>query len=208
MQNQNYNLILASASPRRHEILETAGLPHTVRVSHADESAVSYRVGEPEAYVMALAKLKGSVVPPQEHEVVLSADTVVYIPETGEVLGKPKDKGDAVRMFHLMSGKTHKVITGVHITHWLGHTRTFAETTEVEFRPLTEEEIEHYIESSKPYDKAGAYGIQEEACVFVRRIVGEYMNVVGLPVTAVYEALADLARETASADRGTAYPHG
>ncbi len=192
MKALQYKLVLASASPRRHEILDTAGLTHTVRVSHADESAVSYCLGEPEAYVMALAKLKGSVVVPGDGEVVLSADTVVYIPETGEVLGKPKDHDDALRMFHLMSGKVHKVITGVHLTDWLGHTRTFAATTEVEFRSLTEEEMEWYIETASPYDKAGAYGIQEEACVFVRRISGEYLNVVGLPVTAVYEALVSL----------------
>ncbi|MBR5446171.1 MAG: Maf family protein, partial [Clostridia bacterium] len=85
MKTMTYKLVLASASPRRHEILDLAGLPHSIRVSHADESSVSYRVGEPEAYVMALARLKGSVVPPAEGEVVLSADTVVYIPATGEV---------------------------------------------------------------------------------------------------------------------------
>ncbi len=189
MKELSYKLILASASPRRHEILETAGLPHTVRVSHVDESEIAYCVGEPEAYVMALARLKGSAVIPQEGEVVLSADTVVYVPETGEVLGKPKDFDDAMRMFRLMSGSTHKVITGVHIADWLGNTRTFAAVTEVTFRTLSETEIAAYIEQNAPYDKAGAYGIQEEACVFVREIRGEYLNVVGLPVTAVYEAL-------------------
>lgn len=185
-------LVLASGSPRRHEILDTAGLPHTVRVSHADESTVSYCVGKPEAYVMALAELKGSVVPPMDGEIVLSADTVVYIPATGEVLGKPKDHDDAVRMFHLMSGTTHKVITGVCLHDWTGQKKTFAATTEVTFRSLTEDEIEDYIETANPYDKAGAYGIQEKACVFVREIRGEYQNVVGLPVTAVYEALREM----------------
>lgn len=188
-------LVLASGSPRRHEILDTAGLTHTVRVSHADESTVSYCVGKPEEYVMALAELKGSVVPPQEGEIVLSADTVVYIPQTGEVLGKPKDHDDAVRMFHLMSGTTHKVITGVCLCDWTGKKITFAATTDVTFRPLDEDEIEHYIETAKPYDKAGAYGIQEEACVFVREIRGEYTNVVGLPITAVYEALRKMEDE-------------
>lgn len=188
-------LVLASGSPRRHEILDTAGLTHTVRVSHADESTVSYCVGKPEDYVMALAELKGSVVQPQEGEIVLSADTVVYIPQTGEVLGKPKDHDDAMRMFHLMSGTTHKVITGVCLCDWRGKKITFAATTDVTFRPLDDDEIEHYIETAKPYDKAGAYGIQEEACVFVREIRGEYTNVVGLPITAVYEALRKMEDE-------------
>lgn len=189
MERKNDKLVLASGSPRRHEILDTAGLAHSVRVSYADESEVSYCVGKPEAYVMALAELKGSVVPPQDGEVVLSADTIVYVPETKEVLGKPKDHDDAVRMFHLMSGKTHKVITGVCLRDWTGQKITFAATTDVTFRPLDEDEIEHYIQTANPYDKAGAYGIQEQACVFVREIRGEYCNVVGLPITAVYEAL-------------------
>ena len=195
MKSLPYRLVLASGSPRRHEILEIAEIPHTVRVSHADESAVSYCVGEPEAYVMALAELKGSVVPPEENEVVLSADTVVYIPQTGEVLGKPADYADAVRMFSLMEGKTHKVITGVSLHSWCGQKKTFAVTTEVTFRPLTREEIEDYIKRAQPYDKAGAYGIQEQACVFVRELKGEYYNVVGLPITAVYEALQEMEKE-------------
>lgn len=192
MNNMTYTLVLASASPRRHEILDLARIPHIIRVSHADESSVSYCVGKPEAYVMELAKLKGSAVPSGTGEVVLSADTVVYIPQTGEVLGKPKNHDDALRMFHLMSGRTHKVITGVHLADWTGQEKTFAVTTEVTFRNLTEEEIEAYIEIAQPYDKAGAYGIQEEACVFVRELRGEYYNVVGLPVTAVYEALREM----------------
>jgi len=195
MKSLPYRLVLASASPRRHEILEIAEIPHTVRVSQADESAVSYCVGEPEAYVMALAELKGSAVPPEENEVVLSADTVVYIPQTGEVLGKPKDRADALRMFSLMAGKTHQVITGVSLQSWCGQKRTFAVTTEVTFRPLEQAEIEDYIERAQPYDKAGAYGIQEQACVFVRELRGEYYNVVGLPVTAVYEALREMEKE-------------
>ena len=192
MKHTTYKLVLASGSPRRHEILDLAGMAHTVRVSHADEGTVSYCVGKPEAYVMALAELKGSVVPPMDGEVVLSADTVVYIPETGEVLGKPKDHDDAVRMFRLMSGKMHKVITGVCLKDWTGQMKCFAGTTEVYFRELDEEEIEDYIETSQPYDKAGAYGIQEQACVFVKELRGEYYNVVGLPVTAVYEALREM----------------
>ena len=192
MKTMTYKLVLASASPRRHEILDLAGLPHSIRVSHADESSVSYCVGEPEAYVMALARLKGSVVPPAEGELVQSADNVLYIPTNGEVLGKPKDHDDAVRMFRLMSGTTHKVITGVCLTDWTGAEKTFAETTEVTFRTLTDAEIEEYFESSQPYDKAGAYGIQEQACIFVKALKGEYNNVVGLPVTAVYEALMEM----------------
>ena len=144
MKQTRYSLVLASGSPRRHEILDMAQIPHTIRVSHADESTVTYCVGKPEAYVMELAELKGSVVPPEAGEVVLSADTVVYIPETGEVLGKPKDHDDAVRMFHLMSGGMHKVITGVCLRDWTGQKKCFAETTEVHFRKLDEEEIEEY----------------------------------------------------------------
>jgi len=189
MKKKPYTLVLASASPRRHEILDAAGLSHVVRVSHADESSVSYCVGEPEAYVMALARLKGSSIAPAADEIILSADTVVYLPSTGEVLGKPTDYEDAFRMLSALSGSTHQVITGVCLRDFGGQERTFASVTEVEFRPMTKEEIDDYIVSASPYDKAGAYGIQEQACLFVRSIRGEYQNVVGLPITAVYEAL-------------------
>ena len=187
-------LILASQSPRRHEILATAGLSHRVLTAQADEKAVPFHPGRPEEYVTAISRLKNDAVAaayPDEcgGRVILSADTIVYAPETDEVLGKPKDKSDAVRMLTGLSGRTHKVITGVTLRYPGGEARSFAEVTEVTFRRLSAEEIEEYCATDEPYDKAGAYGIQGRACVFVEGIRGDYFNVVGLPVCRVYAEL-------------------
>ncbi len=193
-----YGLILASGSPRRHEILNQAGLFHRVLTAPADESAVPFPAGHPEQYVMALAELKNRAVArayPDEaaNAVILSADTVVWSPEWGLPLGKPKDRDDAVRMLEALSGKSHEVITGVMLRDGRsGRTSLFSETTEVFFRELGREEILRYADSGDPMDKAGAYGIQSGACVFVRGIRGDYFNVVGLPVCRVSEELSKL----------------
>jgi len=193
-----YGLILASGSPRRHEILNQAGLFHRVLTAPADESAVPFPAGHPEQYVMALAELKNRTVArayPDEaaNAVILSADTVVWSPEWGLPLGKPKDRDDAVRMLEALSGKSHEVITGVMLRDGRsGRTSLFSETTEVFFRELGREEILRYADSGDPMDKAGAYGIQSGACVFVRGIRGDYFNVVGLPVCRVSEELSKL----------------
>ena len=147
---------------------------------------------------MALAELKNRAVArayPDEaaNAVILSADTVVWSPEWGLPLGKPKDRDDAVRMLEALSGKSHEVITGVMLRDGRsGRTSLFSETTEVFFRELGREEILRYADSGDPMDKAGAYGIQSGACVFVRGIRGDYFNVVGLPVCRVSEELSKL----------------
>ena len=146
----------------------------------------------------ALAELKNRAVArayPDEaaNAVILSADTVVWSPEWGLPLGKPKDRDDAVRMLEALSGKSHEVITGVMLRDGRsGRESLFSETTEVFFRELGREEILRYADSGDPMDKAGAYGIQSGACVFVRGIRGDYFNVVGLPVCRVSEELSKL----------------
>lgn len=189
-------LILASKSPRRDEILTMAGLPHEIFVSDADESSVAYTPGEPGKYVESLSRLKAECTcaawkTETDDVIFLSADTVVYAPAVKEVLGKPKDRADAYRMIRLLSGGRHQVITGYTVVmggiYTTGHV-----STDVWFRPLSDEEIYDYIDSSSPYDKAGAYGIQEGASVFVPRIDGDYFNIVGLPVERVYEILRAL----------------
>ena len=182
-------LILASASPRRHEILSLAGLEHEIRPSDADESKIPYTPRHPEEYVTALAGCKAKAVSVGEDEILLSADTIVYVPETDEILGKPKDRDDAFRMLSLLSGSTHKVITGVCLADTSGVLDSFAVVSDVHFRELSDTEIYSYIDRCKPFDKAGAYGIQEGACHFVDCITGDYYNIVGLPISPVYTKL-------------------
>ena len=184
----NKSVILASQSPRRREILTLAGIPHTVLTAPADESSVQYIPHHPADYVTEEAVLKNDAVvkTAPENSVVLSADTIVYDPVTDTVLGKPKDRDHAFAMLKSLSGRLHQVITGVCITDkTTGQRDSFAVTTDVYFRDLTDEEILTYIDTSRPYDKAGAYGIQEGACIFVSRIDGDYYNVVGLPICEV-----------------------
>lgn len=189
-------LILGSKSPRRDELLTMAGLAHEIFVSDADESSVVYHSGEPERYVEELSLLKAECTrnawsDSTHNTVFLTADTVVYAPETKEVLGKPKDRADAYRMIRLLSGGSHRVITGCTVFCG-GKCITGHVSTDVWFRDLSDEEIFDYIDSSEPYDKAGAYGIQEGASVFVNRIDGDYFNIVGLPVQWVYVTLLNL----------------
>ncbi len=186
-------ILLASASPRRHELLMQAGIAHEVRPTDCDESETAYRMGEAEAYVMELARRKGEAcrIAAGGDEVVLSADTVVYLPHTQEILGKPHTRERAIAMLESLSGRVHRVITGVCLRDSGGLFARFADVTEVEFYPLSRREIEHYVDTAHPFDKAGAYGIQELACRFVRQIRGDYANVVGLPVARVYRALCE-----------------
>ena len=180
-------LILASGSPRRKELLETAGL--TFRITVADITEVIPDGASPEEAVMSLAMQKAQAVAELNPDcVVLGSDTVVV--NDGRILGKPADEADAKDMLRALSGKTHKVCTGVAI---IGpeKTKNFCETTEVEFHELTEKEISDYVKTGEPMDKAGAYGIQGKGCVLVKRINGDYFNVVGLPVSKVYRELGD-----------------
>src|SRR5712692_5568809 len=178
-------LILASASPRRVEILRRAGIRCRVRPTHVDETA---RAGEkPRAYVRRLAALKAKAAH-GPGEQVLGADTVVVA--GGRLLGKPRDARDAARMLRLLSGRMHRVLTGICLVAPNGAARNEVVETRVWFRRLSKAEIADYVASNEPLDKAGAYAIQGLASKFVERIDGCYFNVVGLPIARVYALLA------------------
>lgn len=177
-------LVLASKSPRRSEILKIAGIDFTVRVADADETIPEGT--SPEDAVVFLAARKAMAVERAEDETVLGADTVVVL--DGEILGKPKNREDAYNMLKSLSGRVHSVFTGV-CAIGNGASMTFAEETRVEFYKLTDEEINTYINTDEPYDKAGAYGIQGLASKFIRGIEGDYFNVVGLPLSAIYQKI-------------------
>jgi septum formation protein len=179
-------LILASNSPRRHELLKGLDLDFEVRVKKGvgekyPEDLPAEKVPE------YISKEKAAAYDIQEGETLLTADTVVIL--NGEIMGKPKDAAEAKEMLLKLSGHTHHVVTGISIT-----TRdkqvSFSDTTAVTLRDLTDEEIDYYIEHYKPFDKAGAYGVQEWiGYIGVTRIEGSFYNVMGLPVERVYEAL-------------------
>jgi len=186
-------LVLASKSPRRREILTAAGIEFIVRNADLIEERDP---GEtPENYVRRLAEAKASVVERGSDEIVLGADTEVVI--DGEVLGKPKDPADAARMLRLLSGREHEVITGICLFAE-GRKIVDSARTRVRFVRLTSREIEEYVNSGEPMDKAGAYAIQGLASKFIVDIEGEYFNIVGLPVALVYRHLKSL--EIAFAD--------
>lgn len=180
-------IILASASPRRRELLSVITDKFTVLPSGADETVPENLPAIEQAEY--LAKLKAQFLAKEHPEsIVIGADTCVIANDT--VLGKPKDTEDAKRMLELLSSKTHKVITGCAAI--LGDKCiSFSETTLVEFYPLTDSEIADYIATSEPYDKAGAYGIQGKAGLFVKKIDGDYYNVVGLPIARLKRVLEE-----------------
>jgi septum formation protein len=180
-------LVLASKSPRRQQILRDAGITFVVRSADVPEVR---RPGEsPADYVRRLAQQKAFAVTMAPDEVVLGADTVVVV--EGQVLEKPADARDAMRMLALLSGREHEVITGICLR---SDARKIvdAATTRVRFVPLTREEMEAYVASGEPMDKAGAYAIQGLASKFIDRIEGSYSNVVGLPMALVYRLLKEL----------------
>jgi septum formation protein len=180
-------LVLASASPRRRELLIQAGFSFTVRPAHIPEDPFPNE--DPIAYVTRLAREKAQAVfhdllseesaPPQ---VVVGADTTVTL--DNHILGKPSDPSDAARMLRLLSGRTHRVITGVAVVT-ADFTEVAAEVTAVRFLTLSEEEIAAYVATGEPMDKAGAYAIQGRAARWIPRIEGCYFNVVGLPLALV-----------------------
>jgi septum formation protein len=177
-------LILASQSPRRSEILRAAGIPFAARPANVDESVLP---GEsPEQYVKRVAERKAMAVDVGVGDVVLGADTIVAIGR--EILGKPKDPADAIRMLGSLAGRVHEVITGVCIRRDAELISDLA-VTRVWLIPLTSQEVEEYAATGEPMDKAGAYAIQGLASKFVERIEGSYTNVVGLPIELVYKYL-------------------
>jgi len=198
-------LVLASASPRRQELLRNAGISFTVQAADVDETVLP---GEPpRACAERLAREKALAVwrtRPQDR--VLGADTIVVVDET--ILGKPVDAGDAARMLRLLSGRVHCVITGVCVVEAVASgqlpvagkaesqplseiVRTESETTLVTVNELSDDEIRDYIATGEPMDKAGAYAIQGMAARWIPRIEGDYSNVVGLPVALVYKMLRE-----------------
>ena len=180
-------LVLASRSPRRREILTQAGIPFTVRAAGVDESPLS---GEtPEAYVQRLAQWKACAVPAEPAETVLGADTTVVVAH--QMLAKPEDAADARRMLAALSGRCHEVLTGICLKRGAALIRDCA-VTRVWFSPMSPADIESYVASGEPMDKAGAYAIQGLASKFIERIDGCYFNVVGLPVSLVYRRLREL----------------
>jgi septum formation protein len=185
-------LILASASPRRAELLRNAGISFTVEPAHIPEQPLP---GEPPLqYAQRLARDKArAVYARHSDDVVLGADTVVVVDE--HLLEKPQDATDAARMLSLLSVRAHQVITGVCLVA-KGYEKTEAETTEVRFSVLSESEIANYVQTGEPMDKAGAYAIQGMASRWVERIDGCYFNVVGLPVPSLYRMLRTLETKT------------
>lgn len=194
---ENYQIVLASQSPRRKELLARLHLPFEIIPAIGEENPPD---SQPENVVLELARQKADeVYLRKQHDkscgqrnlLVIGADTVVVY--RNQVLGKPQSREDAYEMLHMLSGTTHHVYTGICIVQ-SSHDREvirhqFYEKTEVVFAALTEEEILHYIESGDPFDKAGAYGIQGDFSVYVRGISGDYNNVVGLPIARLYQEL-------------------
>jgi septum formation protein len=178
-------LVLASRSPRRAEILRNAGIPFVVRPADVDEAPHDGEL--PRDYVMRIAAEKARAAAGAS-EIVLGADTTVVV--DGEILGKPRDAADAARMLALLSGRRHEVLTGICLQSAARTARECAETS-VWFMPLSRVDIEDYVASGEPMDKAGAYGIQGLASKFVERLDGCYFNVMGLPVALVYQMLLD-----------------
>jgi septum formation protein len=180
-------LILASASPRRHELLLAAGIEHVVRPAHVSEERNPNEA--PATYVQRIATNKAQSVSVTASEIVLGADTIVCVED--KVLGKPGVAQEAARMLRLLSGREHAVLTGIALRRG-SRLITGLEETRVWFDELSENEIAEYIETGEAWDKAGAYAIQGYASRFVRRIEGCYHNVVGLPVSLVYRHLKTL----------------
>ena len=185
--------VLASASPRRRELLAELISTFEICPSNADENITAYV--SPEDLVAQLAMLKAQEVvlrPEHEGKIVIGSDTVVAF--EGEVLGKPKDEADAFRMLKMLSGKDHQVMTGLTVLRG-DASLVCTEVTDIHFRELTDKEILAYIRTGEPMDKAGAYGIQGGAALFVEKMAGDYYNVMGLPVCRLGQMLKSLAPE-------------
>jgi septum formation protein len=181
-------LVLASASPRRADLLRAAGIPFDVFPVNVDEH---FRVGEKAEHAVArIAEAKAHVAAVSHGDaIILGADTTVVI--RGKVLAKPADRADAERMLRLLSGRTHEVFTGVCLC-WHGRRLVHVEATRVRMAQLGDTEIDWYVSTDEPFDKAGGYAVQGLGSRFIEGIDGSYSNVVGLPISSVYELLKEL----------------
>ena len=180
-------LVLASQSPRRRELLTTAGIPFTIRAREVEEIRAPGEL--PNAYARRLARAKAEAAWEDGDEIVLGADTIVVLDQS--VLEKPRDAADARTMLLSLAGREHTVITGICLRH-PGGVEVDSSATRVRFTPLTDAEIDEYVATGEPMDKAGAYAIQGLASRFVEGIEGCYFNVIGLPLSQVYRYLKSL----------------
>ena len=187
-------LILASQSPRRKELLGLFHIPFTVRVADIDETMDPSL--PPFDEVARVSRLKAEAIDREQEDVVIAADTIVVC--QGLVLGKPRDPEDAKAMLRLLSGRDHQVMTGMTVLRG-GKALTCTEVTDIHFRVLSEKEIEGYVASGEPMDKAGSYGIQGGAALFAEKMVGDYYNVMGLPVCKLWQLLQKIAPELLNA---------
>ena len=183
-------LILASASPRRKELLGLFHIPFEIRVADIDETMDPQK--KPYDEVARVSRLKALAIKRQPEDTVIAADTIVVC--EGKVLGKPRSEQEACRMLRMLSGRDHQVMTGVTVVR-KDRTETFTEVTDLHFRPLSEKEIADYVATGEPMDKAGSYGIQGGAALFCQRLVGDYYNVMGLPVCRLGEVLRQMIPE-------------
>ena len=185
---KQYKIVLCSNSPRRKELMRGLGLDFQTRVIDGiDESYDKSLPGDDIVKIISEKKAESYKATMSSDELIITADTIVYV--DGEVLGKPQDRLDAIRMLKMLSGKSHDVITGVCIQTQTKST-SFSVKTKVTFAQMTDDEINFYIDNHKPYDKAGAYGIQEWiGYIGVESIEGSYFNVMGLPVQKLYSVL-------------------
>ena len=184
------NLILASQSPRRKELLSLFHIPFSVQVADIDEAMDPGK--DPAQEVARVSRAKAEAIPRGKDDVVIAADTIVVL--DGQVLGKPVSEDHAISMLTALSGKDHQVMTGVTVAR--GETLlTHTEITHIHFRELSDREIDAYIRTGEPMDKAGSYGIQGGAALFAQKMNGDYYNVMGLPVCRLYLMLQQIAPE-------------
>lgn len=183
-------LILASQSPRRRQLMGLFRVPFTVRAPDIDEHMDPNL--SPYDEVARVSRLKAEATPRGDDDTVIAADTIVVC--QGKVLGKPRDEAGAAEMLSLLSGRDHQVMTGLTVLRGT-RVETCTEVTDIHFRPLTDKEIHAYIATGEPMDKAGAYGIQGGAALFAEKMVGDYYNVMGLPVCRLGQILRRMAPE-------------
>lgn len=186
------NIILGSASPRRKELLEMIGYDFLIDPSKADEDIKNYK--NPTDFVRKASVKKAHVVSKNHpDDLIICADTIVVI--DNEILGKPHSKEEARKMIEKISGRSHDVLTGVSI-YYKNIKKTFSSRTKVYITPLSNEEINNYIETKEPYDKAGAYAIQGIFGKYIEKIQGDYYNVMGLPINKVYNIIKEISKNS------------